>query len=383
MDVSPALHQALERLSGSCGRRLRLDTVRRLLSDSVQSSENAVWHARGAWDQLESMTCNVLPVFRLVDHTGAEDLKVAFKKAKVVTRDRVVWQAMGRFRDILDMKLSLEYLSDIVKGDHDRMSQLSQAYVKIHSDMLLQMMGRRDCWGAFLQYLWQNSEDTDVQLALYRLEQFEENGLQIESDYESLMQLPPLVLQAMSDTNTKILLPDDARIGPVGPSSDIASLHRSLELLGGHLCWTDFLRPVQEKFNASLLASKLAVQAAVEAWAVLQHQALQSGFWSSKSRKSDDEGRKFHKLENLILQEIILTGCAYGGLSDVRFLEHLLCREIRFKGMPVDVSYLMSALKTKHASMQREIWQELVCSEQTWARTVQKISKNMRTNDNQ
>ena len=206
-------------------------------------------------------------------------------------------------------------------------------------------------------------------------------ALEIASDYESLMELPPLVLQAMSNTNTNILLPDEP-VGPSsGPSSDIASLHRSLELLGGHLSWTDFLHPVQEKFNASLLSSKLAVQSAVGAWAVLQHQALQSGFWNSKSRKSDDASRKFHKLENLILEEIILTGCAYlgnGGLSDVRFLEHLLCREIRFKGMPVvDVSYLMSALKTKHATMQREIWQELVCSEQTWSRSVQKISKNL------
>ena len=248
--------------------------------------------------------------------------------------------------------------------------------------MLLQMMGRRDSWGAFLQHLWQNSEDTYVQLALSRLFQLKENGLEMESDYESLMRLPQVVLRAMSNTNTIIQLPDDG--GRIGPSSDIASLHRSLEMLGRHFSYPDFLYPVQQKFNSSLMSSLSAVHDAMGAWALLQNQALVSGFWR---KKTDDASRKFHKVKTLVLQQIILTSCAYlgsGGLSDVRFIEHLLRHEIRFRGMPgVDVTYLMCSLKTKHASMQKEIWQELVCSEQTWKRTIQKISKNITPDDYQ
>ena len=73
---------------------------------------------------------------------AGEDLKVAFKQAKLFTLDRVVWQTLGCFCDVLDMMRSIEDRSDIVKSNTTRISKLRHSYVKIHSDMLVQMMGR-------------------------------------------------------------------------------------------------------------------------------------------------------------------------------------------------------------------------------------------------
>ena len=364
MDLRPELTIALERTSLCC------PVIRKCLADSVEASHSAVKHAHDAWDQLESVTCNLMSVFELVDQPGLEDLKVAFKEAKVLTRDRVVWQAMGRFRDPLEMVLSINYLSDIVKGNQTRISQLRHAYVKIHSDMLLQLMGRHDHWEAFLQNLWQKPDD----LVFTRLNQFREHDLQIGSDYQSLMRLPDIVLQAMSKTKTIIYVADHLHHGRIGPSSDIARLHGSLE----KILSCDVMILVQQKFQSCRISSLNAVQHAVGAWAHLQQKAWKkTGVW-----RTDDGSRKFRNLENLFVHEIVLTGCAYignAGLADFQFLERVLRHEISFRGMPrVDVPYLIRSVRTRHASAQKEIWQELICSEQTWARrarTIQKVAK--------
>ena len=374
MDLRPELELALQRASACCNKNQPgLSVIRKCLADSAEASHAAVKHAHDAWDQLESVTSNMMSIFQLVDQPGLEDLKVAFKEAKVLTRDRVVWQAMGRFRDPLDMVLSIKYLSDIVKGNQTRVSQLRHSYVKIHSNMLLQMMGRHDYWGAFVQHLWQKPDDINAQLLLTRMNQFKEHDLQMESDYQSLMQLPEIVLQAMSKTKTIVYVADHLRDGRIGPSSDIASLHDSLEKMGQFLS-CDVLYLVQQKFKLSMSSSLNAVQHAVGAWALLQQKAWKTGIWST-----DDGSRKFRKLENLLAHEIVLTSCAYlgnAGLADFQFLERVLRHEISFRGMPrVDMGYLICSVRTRHASAQREIWQELICSEQTWARAVQKISK--------
>ena len=380
MNVAPALDLALERASACCSNKPCLDAVRKSLTDSIEASHDAVRHAHDAWDQLELLNSNMMSITGLVDLPGADDLKVAFKEAKLLTRDRVVWQTMGRFRDVLDMMLSIEYLSDIVKGNTTRISQLRHSYVKIHSDMLVQMMGRYDSWEAFARHLWHNSDDSDVQLVLSQINHFNEAGLQMDSDYQSLMQLPEIVQQAMCKTKTIIYSADQLNDGRNGASSDIASLHRSLERLGRNLSYPDFLDPVQQEINLSMRASLLAVQHAVGAWAVLQNEAQASGIW-----RKDDGSRKFRKLENLVLNEIILSGCAYlgnGGLADFGFLEHVLRHEISFKGMPrVHMGNFMCSLRTRHSSMQKELLQELICSEKTWARTVKKISQLLMPNN--
>ena len=53
MDVAPALDLALERASACCSNKLCLDVVRKILTDSIEASHDAVRHAHDAWDQLE------------------------------------------------------------------------------------------------------------------------------------------------------------------------------------------------------------------------------------------------------------------------------------------------------------------------------------------
>ena len=167
---------------------------------------------------------------------------------------------------------------------------------------------------------------------------------------------------------------DQLNDGRNGASSDIASLHCSLEQLGRSLLYPDFLDPVREEINLSVRSSLLAVQHAVGAWSVLQNEPQASGIW-----RKDDGSRRFRKLENLVLKKIILSGCAYlgnGGLADFGFIEHVLRHEMSFKGMlRVHMGNFMCSLRTRHASMQKELLQELICSEKTWARTVRKISQ--------
>ena len=102
------------------------------------------------------------------------------------------------------------------------------------------------------------------------MNQFKEHDLQMESDYQSLMQLPEIVLQAMSKTKTIIYVADHLHDGRIGPSSDIASLHDSLDWRRWANSFRDVLYLVQQKFKLSMSSSLNAVQHAVGAWALLQ-----------------------------------------------------------------------------------------------------------------
>ncbi len=374
MNLSPALEIAMVRAAACSAYKPYLQWVRKCLTDSIVASHDAVRHAHQAWDQLEVLNADMMSISALVDPAGQEELKDAFKEAKLLTRDRVVWQTLGRFRDVLDMEVSVEYLADIVKGNPTRMSQLRHSYVKVHSEMLVQMIGRYDCWEAFARHLGHNCGDCDVQLVLSQINQVNEFGLQMDSEYSSLMQLPYIVQQAMCKTKNVICSPDQLNDGSNGASTDIASLHGSLDRLGYILSYPDFLDPVREEIKLSVRSSLLAVQHAVRAWAVLQNEAQGSGIW-----RSDDGSRKFHALQKLVLNEIILTGCAYlgnGGLADFGFLEHVVRHQISFKGMPrVHMGNFICQLRSMHAGMQKELLQQLICSEKTWARTVKKISQ--------
>ena len=328
------------------------------LADSTQASDEAVGHAHEAWDQIETLSANMLSIYGLVDPPGTEDLKNAFKEAKLLTRDRVVWQTMGRFRDILDMMLSMECLSVLVKGNSTRKSQLRHAYYKIHSEMLVQMIGRNDCWEAFAQKLWHNPGDCDVQRTLSQINrQLNAAGLLIDND--SLMQLPVIVQQAMGADQ-------------LGASSDMHRLQGCLESLSRKLSHPHFVHPVQQKINASMVSSLLAMQHAVGAYAALPGNR-------SFPSADDDFARKVHKLENVIQKEIILTACAYlgtSGLADFRLIERVLLEQISFRGMPFfHMGSLLHSLRTRHASMQKDLLQELISSQATWECTVDKIAR--------
>ena len=76
MDLRPELTIALERASLCC------PVIRKCLADSVEASHSAVKHAHDAWDQLESVTCNLMSVFELVDQPGLEVSKLPSRRPR-------------------------------------------------------------------------------------------------------------------------------------------------------------------------------------------------------------------------------------------------------------------------------------------------------------
>ena len=106
--------------------------VRDDLMKSLQAGQPAVAYAGEAGMQLEQLGANVMSIGRLVGFVNNRDkLHKAFKDSKLLMRDRVVWQAMGRFRTILDTQVIMDYLAVIVNSDNTRLSQLRNAYYKV------------------------------------------------------------------------------------------------------------------------------------------------------------------------------------------------------------------------------------------------------------
>ena len=66
------------------------------------------------------------------DNVATSDCDIS----KLLMRDRVVWQAMGRFRTILDTQVIMDYLAVIVNSDTTRLSQLRNAYYKVCGSMI-------------------------------------------------------------------------------------------------------------------------------------------------------------------------------------------------------------------------------------------------------
>ena len=69
---------------------------------SLQAGQTAVNYAREAWMQLERLGADVMSIGRLVGFVDRDKLHKAFKDSKLLMCDRVVWQAVGRFRTMLD-----------------------------------------------------------------------------------------------------------------------------------------------------------------------------------------------------------------------------------------------------------------------------------------
>ena len=374
MDLSPEMQLALDRVSDVCCHRNTLNGITKRLADSVQASHDAVTHAHDAWNQLESLNANMLSIYGLVDTPGMEDLTAAFKEAKLLTRDRVVWQTMGRFRNVFDVMLGITYLEDIVKGDSMYISQLRHAYLKIHCDMLLQMMGRHDCWEAFATNLWHNWGHMDAQHLLAQIQA----GLLIErdNDYSSLLQVPALIQRAMC--NTKTIMHNAAQLndGRIAASSDMSIVHRCLESLSRNLSHQQFVEPVRGCLSCSMRSSLLAMQDCVGAWAHLDALSWRA---TMLAKNAEDGNRKFRQLVHLVEKEIILAGCAYlgsSGFADFGFIEHVLRHEVSFRGMPrVPMGDFLWSLRSTHATMQTELLHELILSEKTWAHLMQKLRK--------
>ena len=380
MDVSPQLEQGFRAAASVCCSSACINNIWKRMRESIRLSDEALRYAHDAWDQLEPLNSNMLSIYGLVDPPGTEDLTAAFKEAKLLTRDRVVWQTMGRFRDVMDMMQSIEYISEIVKGDQTRISQLRHAFLKIHSDMLVQLIGRSDCWQPFALNLGHNRGDFNVELLLSQIDQFKQVGLLMDTDNDhlSIMQLPVIIQQAMRNTKSIIHTAHELNDGRIGASSDMARCLDSLNHLSRDLAHQHFGDPVLQKLTSSMHASLLAVQQAVGAWAHL-HSISWKGLMLAKH--AEDGARKLRKLVNLVEKEIILAACAYlgtSGLADFGFIEHVVRHEVSFRGMPrVPMGEFLWSLRSTHASMQKELLHELILSEKTWAQFVQKIWKAM------
>ena len=131
MSLSPEISLALQRIT-ACNKSERLlMVVHDDLIKSVQASQAAVKYAHEAWTQLERLDVDMMSINNLVDLADWHKLRTAFKDSKVLLRDRVVWQAMGRFRTLLDTQLLMEHLLVLVEGDHTWLSQLRNAHYKV------------------------------------------------------------------------------------------------------------------------------------------------------------------------------------------------------------------------------------------------------------
>ena len=136
MNLSPELSIALHRIT-ACNKSERLlMVVREDLVKSLQAGQTAVAYAHEAWTQLEQLGADVMSIGRLVGFVDRDSLHKAFKDSKLLMRDRVVWQAMGRFRTILDTQVIMDYLAVIVNSDNTRLSQLRNAYYKVCGSMI-------------------------------------------------------------------------------------------------------------------------------------------------------------------------------------------------------------------------------------------------------
>ncbi|CAE7948659.1 unnamed protein product [Symbiodinium sp. KB8] len=77
-----------------------------------------------------------MSIGKLVGFVDTDRLHKAFKDSKLLMRDRVVWQAMSRFRTMLDTQDIMDYLALIVNSDNTRLSQLRNVQSVVVAGMM-------------------------------------------------------------------------------------------------------------------------------------------------------------------------------------------------------------------------------------------------------
>ncbi|CAE7671664.1 Fndc3a [Symbiodinium sp. CCMP2592] len=364
MNLSPELSIALQRIT-ACNRSERLlMVVRDDLFKSLQAGQIAVAYAHEAWMQLEQLGADVMSIGRLVGFVDRDKLHKAFKDSKLLMRDRVVWQAMGRFRTILDTQVIMDYLAVIVNSDNTRLSQLRNAYYKVQSDVVAAMMENYPSWEKFARNVCGNVEDDDMQVVLMNLGLFVD--LSAQNYYPSLMEVPYIVSDALSKTRppSQTQLPGGTTSGPKIPS-DAVNLQESLAELGRVLAYADFVDPVHEALKLSNKSSLVAIQHSIAAWARLRNDIDGSGVLSC-----DDGARKFRKLDSLLQEEILHTCYAFlgkDGAADFGLVDQVIREQCESKkDMPqLNIEALLTKLHTTHSHLQKAVLTELTCSENT------------------
>ncbi|CAE7603440.1 unnamed protein product [Symbiodinium sp. CCMP2456] len=293
-------------------------------------------------------------------------------------RDRVVWQAMGRFRTMLDTQVIMDYLAVIVNSDNTRLSQLRNAYYKVQSDVVAEVMANHYSWEKFARNVCGNVEDDDMQLVLMSLGRLVD--LSEQNFYPSLMEVPCIVNDALSKTRpeSQAQLPGGTTHNIPKMTSDATALQASLAELGRVLAYPDFVDPVYEALKLSNKASLLAIQHAVAAWARLRHDVEGSGvLWC------DDGTRKFRKLDSLLQEEVLCTCYAFlgkDGAADFGMVDQVIRDqgELKKDMPPLSIEAFLAKLHTTHSHLQKVVLTELICSENVWKRTLTRIAQLLR-----
>ncbi|CAE7927151.1 unnamed protein product, partial [Symbiodinium necroappetens] len=328
MSLSPEISLALQRIT-ACNKSERLlMVVHDDLIKSLQASQTAVKYAHEAWTQLERLDVDVMSIGKLVDFVDRRKLRTAFKDSKVLMRDRVVWQAMGRFRTMLDTQVLMQYLAVVVDGDHTRLSQLRNAYYKVQSDVVAEVMANYYSWEKFVRNVCGNMEDDDMQAVLMNLDSH---------------------AQSLADTT-----PDIPRM-----TVDAAALQSSLAELGRVLAYPPFLDLVHEALKLSNRWSLVAVQHSVAAWARLHNDVQGSGLLSC-----DDGTRKFRKLDALLQEEVLCTCYAFlgkDGVADIGMVDQVIREQYESKrDKPLlDMEAFLTKLHRTHSHFQKALLTEL------------------------
>ena len=367
--MSPELSTALHR-AAQYG--LRAQDIREYLQSSIQASHHAVLHANQAWIQLETLGVDMLSIAGAVDMLGTGDIQKAVKDAKVTTRDRVIMYAMGRFRSVLDVFSIMEYLSDLVKRSNTPVSQLRNAFYKVQSEFVMNLICNVEVFEKFARHLCNNTDDNDMQPVIYNLNHFGVLDFNPDQFYTSLMRWPSLVKTALLKSQSNASSSSWAGSATASATSAVFDSYKSL---GQQLAYADFLQPVEEAMKASAEMGLWAIQHAVAAWAEFQY-ATQS----MSSKIGGDGTRKLRELDYRLQREVAMTVFAFMGgcaVSDFSCLEHVLRFEIVTKDTlyPEDLEVLISKLQSSHCRIQKELLQELISSEDAWARTVQTVEK--------
>ena len=115
MNLSSDLNAAFHRVTACCSQKPGFSGlagfagVRSLLLESLQASNSSVRHAHQAWTQLEMLGVDVMSIAGAVDLVDKDALHNRFKDAKLMIRDSLVWQAVGRFRTALDVQMIMDF----------------------------------------------------------------------------------------------------------------------------------------------------------------------------------------------------------------------------------------------------------------------------------
>ncbi|CAE7354901.1 unnamed protein product [Symbiodinium sp. CCMP2456] len=273
MSLSPELSIALQRIT-TCNKSDRLlMVVRDDLIKSLQAAHTAVAYAHEAWMQLERLGAGLMSIGRLVGFVDRDKMHKAFKDSKLLMRDRVVWQAMGRFRTMLDTQVIMDYLAVIVNSDNTRLSQLRNAYYKVQSDVVAGVMANYYSWEKFARNVCGNVEDDHMQAVLMNMGRLVD--LSAQNFYPSLTEVPFIVNDALSKTwsHSESQLPGGttSNSNATKMTSDATALQWSLAELGRALAYPDFVDPVHEAKELSNTASLVAIHHSVAAWARLRN----------------------------------------------------------------------------------------------------------------